>query len=106
MHRLIRLLPLALLLNACDSPSPAVARWDRATIRAGGMTFGVHWNGRRAEAYRTSKHLYPHLSEVMANAVVAIEQVSGCRVRPGSLGGDAAIVTAALVCPAAVAAAG
>lgn len=110
MHPLVSILApvlaLSTLLAACDSPSPAVSRWNRTTITTGGMSFGVHWNDSRAEAYRVSKHLYPHLSQVMANAVVAIEQASGCRVRQGTVDGDAAIVTAGLTCPAAAAVAG
>lgn len=97
---LILLLPL-LLVAACDSPSPAVARWDRATVQQGGMTFGVHWDPvqGRAEAYRTSRHLRPSLRAVMANAQQAIQQASGCKVREGTLTGDHAIVTAAITCP-------
>lgn len=92
-------LSLVLILAACDSTSPAVARWNRDTLEVGGMRFGVHWSGESAEAYRTSKHLRPRLSEVMANARVAIEKASGCKVKDGSMGGDVAIVTAALDCP-------
>lgn len=87
---------LAVLLAGCDSPSPAVARWQRATVATGGMVFGVHWSVDRAEAYRTSRHLRPRLSAVQANAAVAIEQASGCRV--SAIGGDHAIVTARLAC--------
>ena len=68
------------------------------------MTFGVHWNGAEAEAYRISHHARPRLSHVMANALAAIERASGCRVREGSLRGDAAIVRAGLVCPGGTAA--
>ena len=87
---------LALLLAGCDSPTPAVARWQRATVEVGGMVFGVHWSEDRAEAYRTSRHLRPRLSVVQANAAVAITQASGCTVR--EIGGDHAIVTARLDC--------
>jgi len=92
-------LSLVLMLVACDSTTPAVAKWNRDTLEVGGMRFGVHWNSEAAEAYRTSKHLRPRLSEVMANARVAIEKASGCKVKDGSMGGDAAIVTAAIDCP-------
>jgi hypothetical protein len=89
------LLPV-LLVAACDSPTPAVSRWNKATIETGGMTFGVHWNADRAEAFRTSKHWRPALGEVRANAAAAIGQASGCRV--GSIDGDHAIVKAKLSC--------
>jgi hypothetical protein len=97
--RLMLALPFLALLAACDSTTPAVGKWNHAKIETGGMRFGVHWSVEAAEAYRTSKHLRPRLSEVMANARVAIEQASGCTVKDGSMGGDAAIVTAALDCP-------
>ncbi len=97
MCRLVLALPFALL--ACDSPTPAVGRWEKATLDVGGMTFGVHWNGEAAEAYRTSFHLRPQLSDVAANAALAIEKASGCAVRSGSLGGDHAIIKARLDCP-------
>lgn len=95
---LLVLLPL--LLAGCDSPSPAVARWQKATVEQGGMSFGVHWDRGlgRAEAYRTSRHWRPALSTVMVNARVAIERASGCRVQEGSLSGDHAIVTSGIDC--------
>jgi hypothetical protein len=89
-----------LVLAACDSTTPAVARWPHTTVDQGGMTFGVHWNREleQAEAYRISHHWRPRLSTVMANAKVAIERVSGCKVAEGGLSGDQAIVKARLAC--------
>jgi hypothetical protein len=92
----MRCLLLLLLVAGCDSPTPAVARWQRATVEVGGMVFGVHWAGEKAEAYRTSKHLRPKLGEVQAKAALAIARASGCRVR--EIGGDHAIVMARLDC--------
>ena len=92
-----RIILAAALLAACDSPTPGVMRWMKATEAVGGMTFGVHWTAESAEAYRTSRHFRPHLSEVRANARVAIERASGCKVT--SVDGDQAIVTASLACP-------
>ena len=40
------------------------------------------------------------VTSATSNGRVAIEQASGCTVKEGSMGGDAAIVTAALDCPA------
>ena len=81
MFRMI-LVPV-LMIAACDSPTPSVARWNHETVVTGGMAFGVHWAGDRAEAYRTSTHFRPRKSVVMANALAAIQQASGCTVRPG-----------------------
>lgn len=88
------------LLLGCDSTTPAVARWDKATVEEGGMRFGLHWSRSegRVEAYRLSKHLMPRLSEVSAKAVRAIERSSGCKVRPGTVEGDVAILKARLNC--------
>ena len=101
-HTVLALFVVALaLLAGCDSPTPAVARWQHVTVSEGGMTFGIHWDRgkQRAEAYRTSRHLRPRLRDVMANARLAIERASGCSVPEGGLGGDHAIVTARLDCP-------
>ena len=55
-------------------------------------------NGEMVEIYRTSPEALPRLSEVMAKAATAVEQVTGCRVREGSLVGDAALMKATLDC--------
>lgn len=90
------LLLCVLLLAACDSPTPKVARWQKATVTEGGMTFGLHWTATEAEAYRTSKHLRPRLSLVRANAARALTRATGCTVT--AVSGDQAIVTAQLDC--------
>lgn len=89
-----------LVLLGCDSTTPAVALWQKATETEGGMTFGLHWDRLegRAEAYRTSKHFMPRLSEVSRNAVIALERASGCKVRPGTVEGDVAILKARIDC--------
>jgi hypothetical protein len=84
-------------LAACDSPSPWLDG-QQATVSQGGMTFGIHWRGDYAEAYRTNFMVRPRLSEVARNAALAIEQATGCKVRPATVKGDHAIITARIDC--------
>jgi len=88
----------ALALTGCDSPSPRMMGAAQRTVTVDGSTFGVHWNGEEAEVYRTSPELMPRLSEVFAKAEKAIGIASGCAVVPGSLAGDAALITARIDC--------
>jgi hypothetical protein len=91
MHRLLPLL----LVVACDSTTPAVARWPSARVEVEGTLFGVHWSDDRAEAYRLSGPSRPFRA-VAARAAVAIADASGCAVE--EVGGDPSIVTARLDC--------
>jgi hypothetical protein len=97
---MFRPLLLLLLVAACDSTTPAVARWPSARVEVGGTVFGVHWRDDRAEAYRLSGPSRP-FAAVASRATVAIEGVSGCAVH--EIGGDPAIVTAELDCGGAAA---
>lgn len=96
--RCVGFLVLLVLVAGCDSPAPGVSRLASARLTVGGMEFGVHWSAERAEAYRLTRQWRPDRAAVFARAKVAIERASGCPVRKGSLGGDVAIVTAALDC--------
>jgi hypothetical protein len=93
----IPLLIAALLLTACDSPSPAMRASRNATIDVGGMTFGVHWTDSEAEIYRTGWARRDQWAQIPANAEIATEKVTGCEVT--SMDGDPALMTARLKCP-------
>lgn len=89
---------LALALSACASPSPRMMSGEHHEIVVSGTAFTVFRKGDEVEVYRTTPEFLPHLSEVFAKAEVAIRQATGCRVRDGSLTGDAALMTALLDC--------
>ena len=85
-------------LAGCDSPSPRMRGAAAQTVEVAGSTFGVHWLGSEVEIYRTSMEFMPRLGEVMAKAEQAVEIATGCRVVPGSLKGDAALMVARIDC--------
>ena len=85
-----------LLLAACDSPSLSMAGANRAQVDVGGMTFGVHYRGTTAEVLRLNRQWRPSYAEVSANARIAVQQVTGCRV--AEITGDPSILKATLDC--------
>ena len=85
-------------LAACASPSPQLMRGMKHDAEVGGSRFTIWQIGEIVEIYRTSPEVLPRLSEVMAKAAIAVEQVSGCPMRDGSMVGDAALMKATLDC--------
>ncbi len=88
----------AALLAACASPSPQMMRGERLQTEVAGSRFTLWRKGDAVEIYRTSPEMLPRLSEVMANAEIAVTRTTGCAVKSGSLAGDAALMTAQLDC--------
>ncbi len=86
------------VLASCDSPHPAFAGVAKKTITVQGSVFHVRIKGDQAEAIRTNFERIPKIGETFPKAAAAIEQASGCRVRPNSLTGDPARMTALLDC--------
>ena len=93
-----RFVLILVFLGACDSPSIAFRDGVHGTAEAGGSRFGIHVKGDRVEAYRVSREWRPRLDEVRVRAVTAIEGLTGCAVKPGSVDGDQAIIRARLRC--------
>ena len=89
---------LTVILAACASPSPQLMRGQKHEAEVGGSRFTIWRKGEMVEIYRTSPEMLPRLSAVMAKAAIAVEQVTGCPVREGSLVGDAALMKATLDC--------
>ncbi len=87
-----------LVLGGCNTPSSDFAGLEAETVTIGGSTFDVRVNGAEAEAIRTNPEASFSFAAVADRARLAMEQVSGCAVRPGTLEGDAALVRAALDC--------
>ncbi|MFX0543923.1 hypothetical protein ACEWPL_000065 [Roseovarius sp. S1116L3] len=90
------LIVAALALAACNTPGPGFRGVEPVRISLRGDVFDVRVDGVRAEAMRVNQRWAPNLNSVAPNAVAAIEEVSGCRVR--KLDGDAALMTARLDC--------
>ncbi|MGC9419584.1 MAG: hypothetical protein ACP5EN_11510 [Rhodovulum sp.] len=88
---------LVLALTACDSPGPGFGALPGTRVTVDGSTFAVRRNGNTAQAIRLNME---RRAGVMARGFVAIEQATGCQVRPGTLSGDPAVIYAKLTCAA------
>lgn len=99
---ILRLFPLLALcaLAACDSPAPTDPVWGTPAqvVTIGGDTFSVRVAGVSARAVRTNVNFQARRATTIPKGGQAIERVSGCRIRPGSLTGDIAQIEAQLDC--------
>jgi len=77
-------------------PSIDFLGFDLATVTVEGSTFDVRVKGTAAEAIRTNLQYAPGMGQMGGRASVAIEQVSGCKVK--RFGGDQAVIFAELAC--------
>jgi hypothetical protein len=95
-----RALPFLLCLAACDTPDPlsAFANTTPTRITVDGSTFSVRVAGTQATATRLDFDMRARTATILPRAGVAMERVSGCTIREGSLKGDAAMATARLGC--------
>ena len=84
------------LLAACDTPSTPFRGVPVQRIIVDQSTFDVRVLDRRAEAIRLNGEWAPRLAAVEPRARIAIETVSGCKVR--RLRGDQAMMIADLKC--------
>ena len=91
-----RVMPLFMLLAACDTPAPYFKTSEVARIRVEASTFEVRVRGDLAEALRTNVQYAPRLGPIAARAQFAMEAVSGCRV--SALRGDQARLVGQLDC--------
>lgn len=94
MRRPARIL-LVLLLAACDSPGPDFGALPGTRVTVDGSTFSVRRRGNTAQAIRLN---IERRAGIMARGFIAIEQATGCEVRPGTLTGDPAVIYARLSC--------
>lgn len=86
------------VLSGCNAPHPLDGLTRSGTASAGGHYFRVNWNLNTAQATRTNPAWRPGLTQVILAAVEATEEVTGCRVKPGSAVGDIALVNMRLDC--------
>ena len=80
-------------------PSIEFLGFDLATVTVEGLTFNVRVKGTVAEATRPNLQYAPGMGQMGGRASVAIEQVSGCKVK--RFGGDQAVIFAELDCKSA-----
>jgi len=94
--RYVLLALIMILAAACNTPSREFRGLEAVQISVAGSTFDIRVRGNRAEAIRINAEYAPRLSGIAPKAFVAIEKVSGCKVR--RLGGDQALIHATLRC--------
>ncbi|WP_212523752.1 hypothetical protein [Actibacterium sp. MT2.3-13A] len=87
-----------LILAGCDSPAPALRGATTQRVKVGGSLFSVHVLGDEAQAIRLNFETGRRARGVMARGFTAIERASGCRIVPGSFGGDPALMRARVTC--------
>lgn len=92
----MRILPVFLLLAACNTPGPEFRGLAAVEVTVAGSVFDVRVRDTRAEAIRTNAQYAPRIGPIHARAAFAIQQVSGCTVR--AIKGDQAQATARLDC--------
>ena len=90
---------LCAMLSACNAPSMGYRGLPEYAAQVGGADFIIRADRDRAEAVRTNTMMGARFATVAPLAAEAMAQVTGCAVVPGSLGGDAAMITARLDCP-------
>lgn len=95
-----RVLLAALMLAACDSAGPAVWGGAVAEVTVGPSRFRVYTSPDRAlaEIHRISVEAPASLRQLPGRAARAAELATGCRIRPGTLTGDPALMQAELDC--------
>lgn len=94
----LRMLSLLMLLSACASPG--FLGQPAAEVEVAGSTFRVYMRSGTGmvQAHRTSFEALPSRSLTLTKAARAIELATGCGLRPGTLAGDQAIITAEVDC--------
>ena len=97
--RYVTLTILCTALAACNMPSIEFLGFDSATVTVEGSTFDVRVKGTVVKAIRTNLQYAPGMGQMGGRASVAIEQVSGCKVK--RFGGDQAVIFAELDCKSA-----
>lgn len=90
---------LAASLGGCVPHSLPLYAGQAAEITVDGSRFLVRFTDTRAEATRITPQGAPERLVILSRALRAIEDASGCQVRPGTLYGDTNLIEAYLTCP-------
>jgi hypothetical protein len=89
-------IPLLLLLPACDGGSPHFMGIEPTRVEVEGSVFAVRVKGDLAEAVRINTQYAPRMGPIGGRAARAMAQVSGCTVR--EIRGDQALILGVLEC--------
>ncbi len=87
-----------IMLAACNTPKVGFRYTDQSDSKVGLNHFTVFYNATDAQALRHNRIRLRDTDQVVADAVVAIESVTGCVVKPRSIRGDPALVIVRLKC--------
>lgn len=87
---------LAIILAACDAPSPHFRDSPVTRVDVEGSVFDVRVRGNLAEALRINPQYAPRFGPIRGRAGFAMAQVSGCKVV--EVLGDQALATGVLAC--------
>ncbi len=87
-----------LALTACASPGPEFFGAQRHVLEVEGTRIAVFVKDGAAQAIRRDYAPRGTHGEMRARLAQAIEQASGCAIRPGSAQGDSGVLTARLDC--------
>ena len=88
----------ATLLAGCGTPHPLDGLRRTGTAEAAGHRYRVNWNAEAAQVTRLNPAWRPPFAEVARGALMAAEQVTGCRALPRTVQGDVALVNMTLDC--------
>lgn len=95
-------IPLAMIIlalgAACASPSPEFSGAAQTRVALDGVEIAVFHKANRAQAIRMENR-WTDQRAMPARLVAAIEAVTGCAARPGTVTGDSGVITADLICP-------
>lgn len=92
----MRLIPILLVLIACDVPGPHFRGIPATKVTVEDSTFDVRVRDRLGEAVRTNAQYAPRFGLIAGRAKIAIEHVSGCTVK--EMRGDQAQALGVLDC--------
>ena len=102
IHKRKRLFaPFAMMLGlaACDTPHMEFRGVAPVWVKVDGSTFVIRKKEDRVEAIRMNKEWPPTIERVFPKAEKAIEQATKCKMKEGSMRGDAAQMFAKVKCP-------
>ena len=98
MQKIFVPLVILVILSACASPSVQYVGVEGIPIDVNQSRFTVFKDGDDVQVIRTSREVLPNEQRIFANATIAIERTTGCKVKNNSLTGDQAVINAKVIC--------
>lgn len=86
-----------ILITGCAGPKYLGVSPQQTVVD--GWVIDVYHKGEKAQTIRRTSTMLPKVTDMAIRSTVAIEGITGCKVVPGSLIGDAALMNAKLRCP-------